>query len=756
MLNTKVLQRLVCAKQLLEAHHTKPAYRIASLARGGRRQEQYDRQTMSWRKQSYQNKGEYWDQGQYWDWPPKVAKKNGNGREKAAEKDKGAFFTGYDGKKVRIGGNSSSSQSSSTWQQEKALKEENEKLKSMIRKAAQGERTPELEADFLKVTAEDPREALKEKQRLLNQERKCLNRSAKIKDEMEKHGKQFSAWKEGFQKGLIDEEKRHEQAMAEVREALREAEKSKENDEDDYTVDLTDEDPRIVALNVEIQAMKGQMEQMASYTTRMERTNQCLAEQVQALVSAMQGSTLTHGGLTTSPDQVTRTPKIRVKREASQEPEQEKKRREGRSRSPMREDPGEMAASGLQDGPMDPEEMKEVLLNFSENAQLAILNKKNAEPDKYRSTKAMYSLFEEFKNKEKGINPLGPDLGNPVMAPFGKANRAREVAAHPYCTSYHNDAGGSVPDDHTSTGSEQAFCDFLGFGQLWRYGLDMSSFSVIGCASFQGSSLTAWSSMYVFTGIWDLGDLRGAVFSAEWFGAYQYFPFEKAAFSMIKQILLLGLAISMVCWSQELFGVFEWLITPHFRLKVLPTREQIRRFLLPLVAASVCNLCLLESIKTQESLCHWGSAFFISLWKTHIFLLGGALVAYLARMRADELLDFPGRAAVVASKRRKVRVRRPSGRNWLIIFCLVNVVGAECIEVVQKCNPTQASPLAYQSHGEGPFSPGFSRPCGILGSTCHFDSGIEGHFGESLLHLLRLLAVERFSVIGNVSRGEAQ
>ena len=386
---------------------------------------------MSWKRQDFQSKGQKaWGQNYAWDWNPQSKKKN---KEKKESEESPAFFVGYDGKKVPIASDSASSQPSSLSAADQALKLENAKLKDAMKKLICKGNVEEIEEDVATFLQKDPRDEIKARQKALNEERKALNKAMKIKEEMDKKGKKFAAWKDNFQQGLISEEKRHEATMAELMVALKEAETNPEEPgsmEEDGHGPL---DPRLEQLTDQVTMMQQQMAQMMSYTAVIEERNQTLTEQVSALVGAIQGQAMMGNGERSSPQQVLRT---RVKREADSMPEEPDTKRAGRSRSP----PGlpvELSPEiGVEEAPMDSKELKEILLKMSEGAQMWLLNQKNANPEKYGTRAMMMQLIQEAKAMEAsngGEVHLGlenmplPDAKSKALAPFGKMTREKIV-----------------------------------------------------------------------------------------------------------------------------------------------------------------------------------------------------------------------------------------------------------------------------------------------------------------------------------------
>ncbi|CAK9036607.1 unnamed protein product [Durusdinium trenchii] len=372
---------------------------------------------MSWKKSGqYGRQDQQWKDTQ-WGWP-KGSKQD---QPKKSKDENGMIIYGYDGKKVDLkqftGGQSSSGSSQS--QAEQTLREENARLKTAVRQALASKPVEDL-MELEKMSQLSPREELRERQKLLNQERKSLNRAAKIKEDIEKKERKFASWRTGMRGGLEEEERRHASIMAEMRTELQEAEKAKDENMDEEPEERQQsEDPRIDALTVELEEMKSQFSQMITYTARMEKQNQNLADQVQALVTAMSGQPAKRsGGL---PDEEERQPK------------------HGRSRSPKKSPAKSFLAED--DAPMEEEEIKQILQKVSENAQMIILNMRNAEPEKYKSAKAMKQLIGDVLKEEKAAQraalaakPAGEviDMASNALVPFGKALKGRDKTKGPY------------------------------------------------------------------------------------------------------------------------------------------------------------------------------------------------------------------------------------------------------------------------------------------------------------------------------------
>lgn len=221
---------------LLEQHHSKPKYKLDFQLR----ERLESSSSMPWKKQ-YESWQEPTYPAQYWgSWQkspkPQRAKKEKEDRSKP-------FLYGHDGKRVEIQDGSFSksfSSSSHTGPPEDAAKEENKLLKDTIRKLLdQKGPTPEDLLDLEKILAKDPREELRERQRHLNQDRRALNKSSRVKVTMDESEKSFNSWKHVIEAGLVQEERRHLAEMAELRMELKVAEKGENAMDDAWRVETT-------------------------------------------------------------------------------------------------------------------------------------------------------------------------------------------------------------------------------------------------------------------------------------------------------------------------------------------------------------------------------------------------------------------------------------------------------------------------------------------------------------------------------------
>ena len=173
-----------------------------------------------------------WSKGAWQDWDTKKQKKE-NKENKA---NKGHVMYAWDGRRINLDsedGNGKSSSAVSSSSTESQFRLENQKIKQAVRKIMESEAPGEEEVEILReLVKPDPRDQLKERQKQLNQERRSLNRAAKLKEDMTEKENGFGAWVASQRRGIEQEEKRHASEMAEIRVAIREAEERENNDKD--------------------------------------------------------------------------------------------------------------------------------------------------------------------------------------------------------------------------------------------------------------------------------------------------------------------------------------------------------------------------------------------------------------------------------------------------------------------------------------------------------------------------------------------
>eukprot|EP00913_Durusdinium_trenchii_P022577 g21206.t1 len=239
---------------------------------------------MPWQKWRNQGKGQQWSD---WEKPSK------KGKDKEEKGGKQPILYGWDGKKIEVkrDGGAKPGSSSGSSHSEAALREENRKIKEVVRNLLGSETQSEADIqalrDFAKV---DPREDLKERQRLLNSERRSLNKTAKIREVIDEQEANFQSWQETYKAGLEQEEKRYQAKMAELREELKAAEKGEMEDPVPGSMDDGQESAQDLPVYVqqELADLRGQMRQFMSYAQMMEKKNAALTDQVTMLVTTLQ------------------------------------------------------------------------------------------------------------------------------------------------------------------------------------------------------------------------------------------------------------------------------------------------------------------------------------------------------------------------------------------------------------------------------------------------------------------------------------
>eukprot|EP00913_Durusdinium_trenchii_P020046 g18841.t1 len=220
-----------------------------------------------------------------------LAKKEKDKSAADTKKDKGKIpFVGYDGKSIEVQEEHSglSHSSSSATSAEVALKEENKILKEAMRKIKEGKESQVVEEPEIATLLEkNPREDIKERQKLLNQERKTINRVEKIKASIAEEEKRFASWKRYMETGLKQEEQRHGSALKELYAELKEAEQS--GKEADAAMDASD-----AAQSEELREVKSQLNSFMTYAAAMEKRQLQMAEQMTMMFGAMQAGFMGH------------------------------------------------------------------------------------------------------------------------------------------------------------------------------------------------------------------------------------------------------------------------------------------------------------------------------------------------------------------------------------------------------------------------------------------------------------------------------
>ena len=180
------------------------------------------------------------------------------------------------------------------------LKDENTKLKEAMRfiidkMAPTEEAKQELPAGVKELIKVDPRESLKIRQKELNNERKQLNKLEKTKEVLETKEKSFGEWKQNVPDGVIKEEKRHQQTMAELQEQIKKLERQRDGVEPiDVESDAEEAKAEQDGMKQELADLRMDMRNMMAYTSHLETQNVRLAEQMTqqlgSIMSCLQAS----------------------------------------------------------------------------------------------------------------------------------------------------------------------------------------------------------------------------------------------------------------------------------------------------------------------------------------------------------------------------------------------------------------------------------------------------------------------------------
>ena len=362
---------------------------------------------MSWRKGQKQPWTEPTWQEEKWasdGWTRKNRKKE--------PKERPVLY-GFDGKPVHRDGGSGRPSPQSASKQELSVAEENSKLKATVRflaqKVAATEEVPEDVQDYLK---EDPRETLKARQRELNQERKVLNRTAKIKEDIRKKEEKFKTWKEDIEAGVKSETQRVNSTLAELQEALKAAEHGEViHLEDDESMDKI---PNTV--RQEMEALRAGYGQMESYMCQMEARNQQMAEQMQTMMETFQSMVLMKSPSRWSPQHPVAPMAVRADSKGK-----------SRSRSPIRVKTEEMEEE------ISSAEIKARLSMVPEAVQMCALQRMQDDPSQFKTGPQVEELIaralEEFKEAQsKPIAAMVPDAAtSQALKPFGKSALPKET-----------------------------------------------------------------------------------------------------------------------------------------------------------------------------------------------------------------------------------------------------------------------------------------------------------------------------------------
>ena len=409
--------RTLAAKKLLEEHHSRPAYKHDFLVN----------KNMPWNKWQSSN----W-QGQW---------KKGNNSKKEEP-----LLRGYDGKRIDI---EDGEQPSSSWQSygwgDSAIREENKQLKEAMKFVLSKVATPEeMPEEIVSLVKENPREALRQKQKELNAERKALTKIIKTREQLDKTQERFQRWKKNITAGVNTEEKRHQTEVAEMQTRLQSLERGESGEPAPIEVESDGEENK--TLKKELADVKDTFEKFATYTSAVEQKNANMLEQMQmqiaTLVGCLQGTAIPTIPTKSSPEQMVRPRAACIKIKEEKDADQERRKRE-RSRSPPAS--GETSSKMAQASSFD-QAIQQEMTQYPEKCQMLAWQMMQEKPEEYQSLEVVQDLLrnvhhqllqesaisETSKNGETTSSAL-PVAHSQALCPFRKTvNRFRQSAEGPY------------------------------------------------------------------------------------------------------------------------------------------------------------------------------------------------------------------------------------------------------------------------------------------------------------------------------------
>ena len=347
------------------------------------------------------------------------------------------YLYDQDGKKVEVKADGESGSLSGPASLEEGLRNENKLLKEALKKMSDGETTA-VDNAVKGMLKANPREELKEKQKALNQERKALNKTERIREEIAKKQNKFKGWKEGILRGVEMKSKEHTEEIARLTAELKDAEtEAANNPEGDNGMDTDEDKGDSEDASQELAELRRQMGFFITYTQGMERRQQQMADQMTALMGLIQGQA--ENGTPFTPQQP-----LRITRS------QPREKRSPRSRTPPQDD-GLMEKTKIQEdgyGGLLPDEVleqsaieeaviKQQLEALPGDIQERIWKTFEASGEVCKSFVQLQPLIENElkimpKFDPKSLAMASSDLPITNGSPYGKAARGKTRAATPY------------------------------------------------------------------------------------------------------------------------------------------------------------------------------------------------------------------------------------------------------------------------------------------------------------------------------------
>lgn len=321
-------------------------------------------------------------------------------KKQPKKKDEGFLIYGYDGKKVKVDEPVSKGQSSQS-SLESSLREENTKLKRamqfVMEKISEKDKVPEEYTELVKIS---PRELLKQKQRELNEERKSLNRLSKAKENLEKEESRWESWKERMDRGFLQEQKRHAEALAGLKEEIKNIEQ--EGDDEATMVSDSDDDSK-ATIKKQFKEIQEGLVGLTAYTAELEAKNARMMEQMQNQMMSLM--TMMGGGAIApaiSPAMPAMSPEQRVHARGRARLAEEVKNGPARSRSPVPK-----VEEAKEEDPF--KNLKSTIAPLPETCQAIVLNTINANIKDYPSKAEVNRLIKDVM-VANGLNPQMPGM----------------------------------------------------------------------------------------------------------------------------------------------------------------------------------------------------------------------------------------------------------------------------------------------------------------------------------------------------------
>lgn len=254
------LTRIQAALQLLEAHHSRPRYRLPQNIVADLRMQWSNR----WRDK----------EDKKWNNPRQQPKQDW---KKRAQHQEGVMS--WDGKWIPLGEGDTPSLSTSSRSSHSQAEESEGSAKEILRKMlAGGSPDAQLMQQARELVEESPQEALRREQKELNQRRKELTKQEKLKDKLDKAQSKFTDWKSRMHHTVRTEETRY---MDECRDLNLQLSRAEKEDAEAVKDMLTDEE------DTGINEIRSALKQQELMNLSLMRQNAQITQQLAQLTQAM-------------------------------------------------------------------------------------------------------------------------------------------------------------------------------------------------------------------------------------------------------------------------------------------------------------------------------------------------------------------------------------------------------------------------------------------------------------------------------------